>query len=258
MDFDDDNLKERSQSDINREEFNRAADYLQHLVNKLDQNTLLTFYGLYKQGTIGACNISKPGIFNMQARAKWNAWNDLKDMTQETAMERYVTKLNAIVPNWDDKAASENGEKPEKSYWVSVSTSVCHEADEPKEASSKTIVDYVTEENLEQVENILMKNNELNINQYDEDGLCAIHWAADRGNAQILEILLKHGADVNVQDLEGGQTALHYAASCGHFECASTLLKYKADPSVCDANSATSLDLAAESNENDIIALLQS
>lgn len=257
MDFDDEHLEENSQSIITHE-FNRAADYLQHLVSKLDQNTLLTFYGLYKQGTVGACNIPKPGIFNMQARAKWNAWNDLKDMTQETAMEQYVTKLNTIEPNWDVKSAITNDDKPKKSYWVSVSTPVCHDADEPKEASNKTIIDYVKEENLEQTEHILIKTEELNINQYDEDGLCAIHWAADRGNAQILELLLKHGADVNVQDSEGGQTALHYAASCGHLECVRILLKYNADRVICDANSATCLDLATESNENDIVTVLQS
>lgn len=239
--------------------FGRAADYLQHLVNELDQNTLLVFYGLYKQATVGRCNTSKPGIFSMQARAKWNAWNDLKDMSTETAMLSYVNKLSEIKPNWNDGSDGDDGdgEQTKKSYWVSVSTPMDANDAEQIADTDKTLIDFVKEGNIEKVQNLLQSSDEEVIDAYDANGLCAIHWAADRGNADILELLLLHGANVNAQDKEGEQTALHYSAGCGHLNCVEILLKFNADPNIVDSDAATCLDLAIEANEHEIVAILK-
>lgn len=242
----------------NEERFNRASNYLQHLVNKLDQATLLSFYGLYKQGTVGPCNTSKPGIFSIQARAKWNAWNDLKDMSKQDAMASYITKLTEIEPNWDDSNLLEEGEAPKKAYWVSVSTPVNNDDDDGKDSAAKTLIDHVKDGNIETLKGVLSTiSNSDDVNEWDEHGLGAIHWAADRGNADILELLIKHGVDVNQRDSEGGQTALHYAASCGHLECVKVLLKHNADKTITDNESSTCLDVALESNEEKILELLR-
>eukprot|EP00127_Corallochytrium_limacisporum_P005113 Clim_evm19s199 gene=Clim_evmTU19s199 len=50
----------------------------------------LNFYSLYKQATNGPCNVPQPGIFNVIARAKWEAWNALGDIPAEEAKLRYV------------------------------------------------------------------------------------------------------------------------------------------------------------------------
>lgn len=76
--------------------------------------------------------------------------------------------------------------------------------------------------------------------------MAALHWAADHGFAQILEILLSHGADVNLKDVESGQTALHYAISCGHGDCVQVLLKHGGNPTIADADGSTCFDLAAD------------
>lgn len=52
------------------------------------------------------------------------------------------------------------------------------------------------------------------INHKDETGLGLIHWASDRGSLEIVDLLLRQGADINLLDSDG-QTALHYACSCG-------------------------------------------
>jgi peroxisomal 3,2-trans-enoyl-CoA isomerase len=49
----------------------------------------LKFYALYKQATVGKCNTTQPWAFNVVERAKWNAWNDLGNMSKQTAMLKY-------------------------------------------------------------------------------------------------------------------------------------------------------------------------
>ncbi|XP_075159459.1 acyl-CoA-binding protein-like [Haematobia irritans] len=53
-------------------------------------NVFLEFYGLYKQATVGDCNIPEPGTFELKAKAKWNAWNSHKGMSQDAAKAAYV------------------------------------------------------------------------------------------------------------------------------------------------------------------------
>nr|CAI5869429.1 unnamed protein product [Callosobruchus analis] len=58
---------------------------------------MLELYGLYKQATVGDVNIAKPSDF--EGAAKWNAWNSIKGMTGKSAKEKYIAKVNALVPN---------------------------------------------------------------------------------------------------------------------------------------------------------------
>lgn len=53
------------------------------------------------------------------------------------------------------------------------------------------------------------------VDSTDAHGCTALHFAADRGHPDIVQLLLSRGACVNHADSEG-QTALHYAALCGH------------------------------------------
>lgn len=237
--------------DSGLETFNKAANHLQTLVDKLDPTILLTFYGLYKQSTTGRCNTAKPGIFNMQGRAKWNAWNDLGDMPQEQAMLIYVEKLLEIDPDWK----VEDDGKTKKPCWVSVSTPF-HEEELPVDGN-RTLIDFVKDGKLDGLQSAF-DATAFDINERDDEGLSAIHWAADRGNAAILEWLLMHGADVNGLDADGSQTALHYAVSCGHFDCVKLLIKHGADRTIRDNEEATCIDLATDSNDVPILELLKS
>jgi len=55
-----------------------------------DNDTLLDLYAYYKQATIGQCNIESPGVFNIKATKKYQAWKGLGDMDSETAKSRYI------------------------------------------------------------------------------------------------------------------------------------------------------------------------
>lgn len=243
--------------------FNKACDYLQHLVNQLEASQLLEFYGLYKQATIGPCNTSKPGIFSMNARAKWNAWNDLSTMNKETAMQTYVSKLDEIEPDWNQHDAS--NKKGKKPAWVSVSTPVVMESDD-EHKEDKSLIDHAKEGNIDEILAFFSasltigpqdKPKKLPVNEYDSEGLGAIHWAADRGHHQILDILLQNGANVNLIDKDSGQTALHYAISCSHVECIKILLHHGANPHITDSDDVTCIDLANESDDQNIVDLLK-
>ncbi|XP_078661362.1 acyl-CoA-binding domain-containing protein 5-like [Branchiostoma floridae x Branchiostoma belcheri] len=59
--------------------------------------TMLTFYAYYKQATIGPCDISRPGFWDVVGRAKWEAWNRLGNMPKEEAMDNYVDTLKKII-----------------------------------------------------------------------------------------------------------------------------------------------------------------
>lgn len=49
--------------------------------------------------TVGDCNIEKPtGFFDMEGKAKWDAWNSVRGTSKEDAEAAYialVTKLTA-------------------------------------------------------------------------------------------------------------------------------------------------------------------
>lgn len=232
------------------EQFNLAAKYLEKIVTDLDQGTLLVFYGLYKQATVGDCTIPKPGIFALTAKAKWNEWNDLKGTSKEEAMNIYVTKLNEIKPDWQATAGASTNN------WISVSRPQIIESDlEELDDADKTGFDFVKDGNLDRLKQLLDSADNVikpHLNAQDDGGMTLVHWAADRGNCTILECLLRHGVDANVRDADG-QTALHYAASIGHLECVQMLINYGADRTIHDSDGQSCVDVAQDAS---IIALL--
>jgi acyl-CoA-binding protein len=76
--------------------FEAAVDGSKNLSERPDNATLLKLYGLYKQATEGDNGAAKPGFGDMVARAKWDAWNDLKGTSGDDAMRRYVELVESL------------------------------------------------------------------------------------------------------------------------------------------------------------------
>ena len=56
----------------------------------------LDLYGLFKQASVGDVSGSRPGMFDMKGRAKYDAWDKRKGMTAEAAMEAYIKAVDAL------------------------------------------------------------------------------------------------------------------------------------------------------------------
>ena len=59
-------------------------------------NVQLDLYGLYKQATHGDVSGEKPGIANIRARAKWDAWNKRSGLSTGEAMEAYIDYVDEL------------------------------------------------------------------------------------------------------------------------------------------------------------------
>ncbi|CAO2205871.1 unnamed protein product [Urochloa humidicola] len=86
-----------------QEEFEEYAEKAKTLPESTSNENKLILYGLYKQSTVGPVDTSRPGIFNMRDRAKWDAWKAVEAKSKEEAMSDYITKVKQLL---EEAAAS--------------------------------------------------------------------------------------------------------------------------------------------------------
>ncbi|XP_062097157.1 acyl-CoA-binding domain-containing protein 3-like [Humulus lupulus] len=78
---------------------------------KVASDVQMELYGLRRVAMKGPCHESQPLAPNLTAQAKWNSWQRLGTMSQEMAMEQYITILSNKVPGWmEDHSAGEDKE----------------------------------------------------------------------------------------------------------------------------------------------------
>ena len=162
--------------------FNLAANYIQSNHTKFSKQELLVFYANFKQATVGKCDVARPGIFRLQERAKWDAWSNLGDLNQDSAKGSYIQHLSDLQPTWDES----RNQKFTSTFGNTVSRPQI--LDEAISDLEKSIQDFIKEGDAKNLKESLKDLKELN--SLDENGLGLIHWAADHGNVEILEILL--------------------------------------------------------------------
>ena len=77
--------------------FDEAVDLVSNKINKkMSDEELKEIYSLYKQATVGDVNIDRPGMLDFKGKAKWDAWNSKKGMTQDEAKEKYIAFANQM------------------------------------------------------------------------------------------------------------------------------------------------------------------
>ena len=78
-----------------RAKFDATVDQVQNGTAKIkpSQEVKLEFYSLFKQATEGDVAVKKPSIFDMVAFAKWTAWNKLRGLSSDQAMEKYIARV---------------------------------------------------------------------------------------------------------------------------------------------------------------------
>ncbi|XP_009802315.1 acyl-CoA-binding protein [Nicotiana tabacum] len=79
-----------------KEDFEEHAELAKTLPESTSNENKLILYGLYKQATVGNVDTSRPGMFNMRDRAKWDAWKAVEGKSKDEAMNDYITKVKQL------------------------------------------------------------------------------------------------------------------------------------------------------------------
>lgn len=77
-------------------EFDAAQAASKNLEERPDNMTLLEIYALFKQATAGDVNGERPGFTDMVGRAKFDAWNGVKGLSKDDAMQKYVDLIGSL------------------------------------------------------------------------------------------------------------------------------------------------------------------
>jgi len=81
------------------EAFQKAQAMLVKMSNLPSREDIMKIYGLYKQSTVGDVNIERPGLFSfdLKAKAKYDAWAQMKGKSKDAAMREYIDLVIALV-----------------------------------------------------------------------------------------------------------------------------------------------------------------
>ena len=66
--------------------------------SKISNSDKLLMYSLFKQATIGECNIKQPSMMKVVERAKYSAWKAHGKMTKDEAKQKFVDEFNKRQP----------------------------------------------------------------------------------------------------------------------------------------------------------------
>lgn len=122
-------------------------------------------------------------------------------------------------------------------------------------AAESPIADAAARGDREAVKALLKKAADVNAAQ--GDGMTALHWAAERGDAELADLLVYGGANTGAVTRIGQYTPLHLAAKTGSAAVVQTLIKAGADVNVkSNPSGATPIHLAALAGSADVINLL--
>jgi acyl-CoA-binding protein len=76
--------------------FEAASLAVKSIPDRPDDNTMLQLYALYKQGSSGDVSGAKPGFFDFVGAAKYEAWEKLRDTSQEDAQASYIELVRKL------------------------------------------------------------------------------------------------------------------------------------------------------------------
>jgi len=82
------------------EEFASAQTRVKGLARTPDTSELLELYALYKQGSGGDVQGSRPGMLDFKGRAKYDAWASKKGIARDAAQKAYVELVGKLAAKY--------------------------------------------------------------------------------------------------------------------------------------------------------------
>ena len=117
------------------------------------------------------------------------------------------------------------------------------------------VADAAMRGDLSEVRELLRSGADVNAPQ--SDGLTALHWAADNGDAALASVLIYAGANLAPLTRNDAYTPMHMAARGGHAELIEQLLEAGADAGVATSRTGvTPMHLAAKAGSGEAIRRL--
>jgi acyl-CoA-binding protein len=81
-------------------DFADAQARVKKLARTPTNDELLELYSLYKQGSAGDVQGSRPGMLDFKGRAKYDAWAKRKGTSKESAMTAYVALVGRLAAKY--------------------------------------------------------------------------------------------------------------------------------------------------------------
>ena len=114
------------------------------------------------------------------------------------------------------------------------------------------LVDAASRNDADTVRSLLQSGAD--VNEAQGDGMTALHWASETGNAEVARMLLYAGSNLEAGTRIGNYTPLHIASRNGHTAVVAALIEAGADVNAVTTNSgATPLHLAAASGNAEAV-----
>ena len=116
----------------------------------------------------------------------------------------------------------------------------------------KDILTAAANGKIEKVRNLLDEG--VDVDTRDSDNRTILHWAARKGHADIVQLLLERGANAKLADNDYGNTPIHSASYKGHTDVVRMLLDHGVEPNTKNNIGTTALHYSWR--EPDITRLL--
>lgn len=116
------------------------------------------------------------------------------------------------------------------------------------------VADAAQRGELEAVRSLLRDGADVNAAQ--GDGMSALHWAAQAGHVEIIDVLLYAGANPEATTRLGGYTPLHLASRAGRAPAITRLVEGQAEVDARTTTGVTALHYAAASGRSDAVTAL--
>lgn len=265
-DSDDDGATDQSEADA-EEQIDQVFDLAQKAASslkKVDNDTKLELYSLFKQSTVGPCNTPKPSMLDFVASAKWKSWNKLGNMSSAQAKTSYIAKIDELLPGWNEMDKEQLEELKKKSggavgggMGVSVSTfAVGEEKSHEQQTDHERLLSLAGEGESDKLLKALAEQKISDVNSVrGEDEETLLHMCCDRGNLELIGKLLQLGADIEARDIEG-MTPLAYALINENEQVAVHLVeKFGADKSSTSSDGTPILSLCGATLKQKLLSL---